>query len=348
MRHPHYILIFLLATGTSYGQAKKDSIAMQHLGEVKVSSSKVQRVLHSSTEYVVDYDIVDNQLLVASYSGANGNKPKLFLLNKEGDTLTMMKPGTEPVAIFKSCTGNYYYVSGDKFFLVSFSGGDIRFEKQNDISILEVLKYCQLKVSDNFYYKVRNEEYFNTTFSLLNLQDSVFKQFFVLNDQGNAKASMEEFFHILKTLEFGNRKEAFYIATTREAYNKWALAKLDPPIFEHGKRVVIFDFYNKRIRQFDLAGNAIKDVSMQFTSKNVQRLEIIKDHGTNKFYLHRSDNNITHTLQELNIETGAVVNQVVEIEKPFAVKVKIHNGEIYYLWQNSANRSTQQLYVQKN
>lgn len=345
MRACIFILLMLLSAEI-YAQQYPPGQLHDSLKEVTIRSQAVKRVLHAAKEYVVDYDFVGDHILVASYTAPNYRDPKLFLLDKQGDTSFLLRMPDVPEALYQSCVGKHYCIGDNGLYPLTVSTGDIEVNDPYDLGILPALKECQYATPKRFYFKYSDRENFKTSYSYQSPGAEKDTVFLVLEDAQTASSSQWEYQRILELLSFGDFSGAAKLAGTRHLLNKGAYAFIDMPLFEKNDSLVVFDFRKKMIRYFDMTGMPLKNVVINFDWKNVQRLEILKDRASGQFYLHSYPNNIAHSLSQINMETG-YVNFTIPIEKTFPSNLKVYNNEIYFLWQNPAEPTTQQLYVQK-
>ena len=315
------------------------------LDDIYVTNKKLHRVLHSGMEYVVDYDFVDDNILVASYSGNNGRNAKLFLLNDMGDTLALQKFPDEPVALFKSCTGRYYCVCTDKLYPLNIEEGKINLREPYDIKVLVMLKECEQNIDSTFYYHSVDREAFSSVYSLRNVNDIAPKPFYKIEQYADALGNAEEQQMVARMLSLGNFRGAAKLNGIRILRNDISYRSFGLPIFRTSDSLVIFDFNKKKINYFSPNGATIARTGISFNTGKTFRINIVQDIATGKFYLH---NTATQMLEEINVSSGETQGPGIAIKKPFAEKIKVHKGNVYYLWQDLQNNSTRQLFVQAN
>jgi len=111
--------------------------------------------------------------------------------------------------------------------------------------------------------------------------------------------------------------------------------------------LLVFDYSNKEIDYYSISGAAKRNTPICFEWQNSQRFRIIKDEVQNRMYIHRYSNPSLQTLEEMDVNTGSTKGVKHVIDWPSASNVTIHDGLIYFLWQDQSKPSTQQLWVQK-
>lgn len=318
------------------------------LDEAVVSSEKVKIVLQSAREYVVDYVFAENNsILVASFSGANGRHPKLFLLNEHGDTVVYRRLDKEPLSLFKSCVNTYYMAGTDGLYPVSITDSALVLQRPYKKSVLPRLEECKAAVGDNLYYKFLDPVNFSANFERTCIGDTVFYPFGKTGDSLAAALSLSDTKFMEYLVRTGQYGYARYVEKMRDYYDGTARKMVNTAILHPvSDSLVIFDTRGYHILVFDTLGTILYTTPLEKTKVSVfacLHTKIINDPVTNKCYAHNFKDKEQY-LQEIDIVQGRL-GQRIKIERPFAENVKLHNGTIYYLWQNSTG-GTRQLFRQ--
>lgn len=316
------------------------------LGETIVKARGTKRILRSAMEYVVDYDFEGDNILVASYSGNNGRNAKLFLLNIDGDTLALTKLPQEPIGLYKSCVGRFYCICFDKFYPLSVDSNSITLGKPYAIRWLPLLQQCQVSWDGTLYYKIAHRDSFKVTYGFISVDDSVFHPFLQL-DKPDAYASSREEDVSYTEKEWLMQQHKFDNGLLRALYDKGNWDIMNIPLFKKEDSLLVFDFTKRKIHYYNLIGAAVKDKDIIFPMGRNFRPDIIKDPLTERFYLHLNTHTPVQRVREIELEKGDIGEQDVQLDKPFAEDIKVHNGDVYYLWQDSHHYGTRQLFVQK-
>jgi len=345
---------YIIITATGYRPdtvtAPSSAVYLQRprvdLPEATISAANVKRLFNSETEYVVDYCFAGNNIHAATFSGSNGRNAKLVTLNSLGTETGRVSLPHEPTALFSSCVGNNYCVCTDGFYLLGADGDKTVLQKKYSNDLLHALQQCECAADGNLYYRVSDKVNFKTVYGMIAKGDSVFRPFKRFEEQKVAQASYMELQEIIALYEQGRFAEAARKQNLRRMWDNGSLSHITVPIFACHDTLVVFDYPARAIACFDLAGNQLAGIPINFEWKQSQQFEILKDDITDKLYIHRYDNKARQLVEELDLHTGKTTNRYA-IKKPFAEKVKIHDGTIYYLWQDGAHQKTQQLYVQQ-
>jgi len=316
------------------------------LQEVVVQGgATTQKVLHSGNEYVVDYAFAGDEIIVASYSGDFGGHAKLFLLNNYGDTADVVAFPQEPLYLYKSCVGKIYVVSYGKFYPIQVANKHLSIGQPYDIKYLRGMKECQAMLDGNLYYKRCNADSFIVRYSYLEKGDSIFHEFLGFKDSVAYIGSHEEDFIHYTEDDRLKQMPKFEVGLLKQLWDRGSLRMIDLPLFVKEDSLILFDFYKKQIRYFNHIGVEVKTVPCYFDVNKNLGATILKDEGKETFYLFPNGHHAVKWIQEIDIQTGTLGFRKFKINKPYAENIKVHNGHIYYLWQDHLHAGTMQLYV---
>lgn len=315
------------------------------LQEAVVRSKKSELILRSGIEYVVDYEFVGENILVASYCGNNGRKAKLFILNNNGDTIRYSKIDIAPEELFRSCVGRYYVVSYDGIYpiLAGSESSSLSLGERMPLNDFLLLKECQVYANEKFYYKIKNKDYLTVIFAYAEKNDNTFIPFKNVEDPATLYTSIEELSWVAQGDDPSTR---FSRAMSRKMWNDATFKRMDASIFAQGDTLLIFDFHNRKVDFYSPYGILLKDRPMLFFEGDLLFMKVIQDQVTGRYYILNEKGKSTN-ITEINIAHGVATANSFELEKPYAEKVMIKNNNIYYLWQ-SGKGSVKQLYIQRN
>jgi hypothetical protein len=355
-----YLLAMHAGYSTDTLRAPATVIYMQPLsvtlGTTIIRSSKINRLLRAGDEYVADYCFRNEELLIATYSGNNGSNAKLYLVTKEGEELTHIKVPKATLALYRSCLGNFYCICADVFYPIAFKDDHLNLKAPYNIGLLRGLRQCEQEIRGNLFYRISDRSNFRMLYGMIARGDSQFKPLVQFDEKEVARASFlenriadagfEEYDEMHRLWDEGNYRESYRQQLLRTMWDNGSFAHIDLPLFSSGDSVVIFDYFKKRILFYNSGGRPLGQAPIQFVWKESQRFEIIKDDATDRFYIHRYDNKERQTVEELDIKTGLVVSGRTVIGKPFPELVRVHGGDIYFLYHGIGSGGVRQLYVQ--
>ncbi len=316
------------------------------LNEFRLSGNRIRKLLHAPDEYVADYELAGDNLLVMTYSGNDGSHAKLFLIDKNGNVLAKSKIPSYPEGLYKSCVGKCYAIYTGRFYPVSIDSDKIALGTACPANLLEGLEQCNCSVNGNLYYRLTDRNNFIVQYGMIKKGEIKFRPIVKFEERETARASFNEWIEILQLLERHQFDEAARKQSLRLMWDRGSLAHINMPIINVNDTLVVFDFFKKQLLFYDLSGQPMGSVAINFNWRQSQRFEILKDEHTQSVYIHYFGNDQAHTLEKLNIGTGAVEGKPVAIGRSSPEHVKIDNGDIYFLCQNRAVSDTRQIYVQ--
>lgn len=343
------LLLSLCLAGVTL-HAQQDSSRTMHgtLTEVVVSGKQVQRILEAPREYVIDYAFADDNILLVTYSGTMRKTYKLFLMDgAQKDTLSLLQLNKEPLSLYKSCVGKYYCVCDKEFYPITIKNHQLQLEQPYPIALLSAMRTCEYATDDKYYYRFANKEHFDVSYAWEAKGDTTLH---VISHNYNINAdrsSSREWAEILYLLQKFRLSEAARKSGTRYLLNNASYAYIDMPIYTKADTLVLFDSRNNTINFYNLEGTYLGKQATQFEWGDPQYTKILTDDATGQFYLWRNEKMGGHSLYEFNICDGSLSLPKLTLRYAFAENIKIHDGHIYFLWQDDRNASTRQLFVQR-
>lgn len=321
----------------------------QVLPEAVVSNKKSTLLLKSGYEYVVDYDFIEDYILVATYSGSNGKKAKLFVLSELGDTVAIQDFKFAPEKLFKSCVGKYYVVTMQAIYPldIDLKKGSIKVERARSIDKLKGFEECTLASQNKFYYRIADSSVFRVVFAYSRKGDLHLYPFQTLHQPDVLMASIEDRIRVIQLLQWGDYKEAAHVSRLMRMYDKNAFKRIDVPMFQKEDSLLIFDFEDRLIHYYNMDGILVKKVPILFDEGAIMHVKVLQDVGTEQFYLWVKRKESEQNIYKIDEDNGALYLYEMQVEKPLVENIKIRDGKLYYLWQDGLG-STRQLYIQRN
>lgn len=317
------------------------------LKEVTVRGDALQRLVPSYQESVIDYEIAGGRLWIASFSGANGRKAKLALLTLAGDTIDVMHISKAPVSLETDCDGQVHVVFPGAFYNLS-NSGDTMITLYGPLGLdqLESIRQCKQRLNDRTYYKLNHLERFEILYAWNQKGEEKLHSFYSFEEKNAAHANLEEIARMEALLSSGQFREAGRVNMQRMAWNRVTLRLMDASLLLWRDTLAIIDYEKNRRLFYDLSGKPLQEDPLQIATGKLRCYDVVKDEITGRFYVHHYRNRARQTIQELDLHTGVPIGQSVELTLPFAEKVKVHNGRIYYLDKGEHGPDVRSLYVQ--
>jgi len=314
------------------------------IDEVVVRGMQYGTLTPSRRDAVIDYDFAGRYLLVAT-ARAGGRKPALKLVDFRGDTVAMTTLREEPISVITDCQGTPHVLFENRIQVVQSSGKKLELGRKYPAKSLPQLTACQLDINGTFYFKNLDPQQYRVSYLILPANDTVMRGMLTWGDDANiARAEEDERKVRLGALVAGNVGGGMqYMASLR---NSLAMRYVDAPLLRARDTLVVPDFTRRRLVYFSLDGTLLGGVPLHCSYGPHMCINILQDASTGRVYVHRYHRAARQTVQELNLHTGALTGPVWALRQPFAQKVRIRDGRVYYMAQDHSALAARQLWVE--
>lgn len=322
--------------------------ASRALEEVVVRPGVAMPVTPSRRDAVIDYCFVGNYLLVATTRSPR--KSTLQLLSLRGTTVARAELRDEPDGVFTACDGTPYVIFSylNRFQPVSSAEGMLQVGKHYPMRLLAGVQACQLAHDDALYYRSFSPEDFSFLLWRWRAADTAPRIFVERNDTAAARASAMEYGGYNQTkhkipFHYGSSLESEMLRLLR---NRNVCRELMGNLMLLRDTLLLPDFRTRRLVHYSAEGKELMAPAFQFRWGSIVQFALLQDAATGRIFLHRYGRAFAQTVQELDPRTGALIGREVRIEKPFAEKITVRDGRLYYLWQDDVLAAAQQLFTQ--
>lgn len=331
-------------TATLTRQNMVDTIYLKplqnELNEFIVVDKHAELLLKSNTQDVIDYAILEDGYLVASFNINGKRKDKISLLDKYGNVEIQSYSGLKIEKIFRSCVGKYYVVSDSTIYpvIIEPQNNRITTGKALTPSDYALIQRCVLFKNNTYYYKFVNPNTFNVVFAKSRIDENTITPFCRLSQPDVLKASISNLAQIYEALAEGTYegyKRARQFHYLRVLMDNLCFKDINAELFEKDDSLLVFDFDKRLIRFFLYDGSEAKTLPMAFFKNAIQSCVVVQDNKTKEFYLW-STNKQTNRLTKIDLSTGDVAATTVELENPFIENVKITGGRTCYIWKKES------------
>lgn len=326
------------------------------LQETEITAEKY-KVYKNKNDAVLDFDFIDNQILVLVRKG-NSKKYILSLLNENLRPVTRLelKNFKPPYSIFKDCFGNCHlitskaayqvYFDGKKLYLIYptpkdnfdkmlknclFETGKFLAFRNNHVTTKNDVKYASIDIAD--FHSNQTVNPWIQLFYLIDKKNHTVKQVDYMNEM---KKKMDSFHYALwlYSLPENCRPIASFGDILR--FNEMTWAK---PSFQALKLIAdtiyYFDHGRSQIKVFSDTLKALNTLKISYHQRQNWKEAVLTDPIRNKAYtLFAIGSSIS--VDEINLKTGDT-RQVFVIDKSFPEKIKINNGFIYFIYNDFSN-----------
>ena len=326
------------------------------LSEVVVSANTPVKRLVDNTFYILDYQFINNDILLL---GELSDKPMVKLIDLEGKELSrLVLNGTDYESLFRDCFNNIHVINK--------THTNQAYVIENKINFLDdvkrrtfdsLLKPCILNTNENIYFE-----------ALYNKKQT--KSIFVINKITKQKSGLGIFSDEFK-IHMQNDEENFMYAKYGAVDNNNTMGESSPddqraarrkdddinfakriiytaayiPVFMNNDTLSVFDHPNNLIHRYSLNNTEISIQVMEYNHYKDWKPMVISDEIRHKFYTTYLHDGII-TLGEVNLQTGKIEKRF-KLTHTFPKNIKVKNGIVYYLYRLRDSDDKMSIYAHK-
>jgi hypothetical protein len=329
---------------------------------VAISASPVIPVFKDDHYSVLDYEIMDDNLLLLVYR-YRLKRSQLVLLTRLGDTLDYTDAPEIPSKLYKDALENVHYVTqgGTAYQCFFYTGA-------KKLIFTSITQYDTLyDIMKNFIFSINNRLYFQ----------EYSPNGFITGIGYWQSSKGKHYTRFIRDEEMIWRKKddqrfakVGINAGPLPADNMFYYKKINAPLYKFGDdRMLLFNFPNDSIEILDTGTNIISGVPITFHKEdelnfgnqlgqvfnNVGKSfifgndkwgkNILMDVPAEKAYTYNMKNGIYH-LKQINLYTGEL-DDCKSIPYIFPKKVQIYKGEVYFLYKGLGEKDKWKLLKMK-
>ena len=299
------------------------------IGEVVISGARIQKTFRGDSLHIVDYEILDNRILMVAYPFKHPKGLRIYLATLNGDTISsrlIKKAGKEIrfrefpfsslIYFFKDCYGRVHFLTSERAWQIYIVNNKIYFLYPSTYpEFMGLLVPMKHELNGNLFYQV----------STVKLNETCCYR------KGDTLPTSVKLVHD----EFGDVRYRFPRCVSA-------------PILKRNEEIIIFDFFASHMEFFNEKGISEKTVPISFHQKlvidwlgrktlDLDQLrfsqQILMDDITGKAYgIWKDKANKRVSLQEINLDTGEVVRTIEINDHPNIDKVRLYDNAIYFLY----------------
>lgn len=327
------------------------------LPEVSVSSKRKIDTVFFEPFSVVDYIFVENKILLLAH---RNSIEKYSLIALDGET-------NEPIAEFslknyypkgllQYCTGQVFLVTEKNVREIAIDSTGITFSKKIFIGDFYLIDHPCVLANENFLYF---EQYFyqgqalryNAFARQLNAQQqrgevpiptgSLEKQEFPLIQ------NEKEIFRLIEELGLrkpwsgdlweANLDEKIMALKESDYFLKGIMKvfypKLNAPIFQKGKELIVFNHFDAELQFFSEKGDSIRSIPIDYHKTRKWKKQVLFDNIQKRAFT-TFNTRWGEKIQEIDLEKGKL-RIALPIDFAYIEKPKVRNGYLYFLYKNA-------------
>jgi hypothetical protein len=296
----------------------------------EVKPYPVTEVLKGHSFDVLDYEFLDDYILLLANRRGSIFRPCLLLISREGDTLATLDV-SRPSCLYRDFEGSVYFLSKAEAFGLSLHDGKPVLEHvMGSREFLEtypavVDKKAPLWILRRYQRNQQALDYFR--YAETDREYALFCS--VTNEPAIARARWGPYFDGTAADEHFAR-----IIINRPVY---------APMFRKGDSLVLFNFLDQKICFFDDSGMHIAGIPAGFMRDKSCRETLIKDEITGNFYVLYMRNGIS-SLHRINLKTGAAISCATIPGFVYAEKIRVQGNEVFFLYREKSMQEQKKLF----
>ena len=318
--------------------------SVYNLKEVDISAKKYKYVFKDQNYSVLDYEILDDQLLLLVFR-YQLKRTELILLSLAGDTIAITQvPEMKPQCLFKDFIGNVHYISSKgNAFQCYFNDESHHLSfpyKSTYDSLRMMLKSFLFKTSDRYYFQEFTIDGYGTNIGYYDKNGHKEYIRFVSGETTRKKYSDDIKFYTSCGTPFG---EPDY-----QALKLFFYKKVNMPIVSLGQNnIAVFNFSEDEIEFMNQAGRVYRSVPISFHKDSVSNMlaaliltivpvsdwkwrgKILIDDYYRNVYTTFHKNGMVQ-IRKIDLETGNLTRSV-DFPFPFPEKIQIYKGDAYFI-----------------
>ncbi len=339
----------------------------EELDEIVISGAKVETVYKNDVYSVLDYEFLDDDILLLIYR--NSFSKELILLDPSNDTITKLNTAKiKPFKLFKDCFNEVHVLGKDSAYQLYFHNGRIDLIYPTPVSDFKKLMFpCVTQLNDNIYFKLNfyNElvveyQYAKEKESQLHLLRRIVDSIKIdlINSNPYMRSllniglyngaeerilnmsdyvAMEDQIKMMNDLRAGEF-EAHYL-------RKIVLTPVFAPLVKLRDTLVIFNHPQGQIEFYSPDNRLVRTVKINYADDPDWVKEIIADEITSNVYCLFLKSGV-YNIRKLNTQNGQI-EQILRIYYPFVKKIKVRDGYVFYLYKGMGEGENLKLFRQK-
>ncbi len=304
------------------------------LDQIQISAKR-ETVFKQPKYSIMDFNFIDDQLLILEYNKATLKDFRLLLTDSffEVNTIYNIPRGIKPTSIFKDCLEYCHLLTEDSAYQISYSDSLLSLHYPMEIGKFHsVMDDCLFKIDSNLFIQNKYRNGYSYDFYTINLNTKEPNPFISSNDFDRIQALREEIEFYIKhppacQIEFAIRFEKEMMLPP---FNQYLSLLKDS--------IVYFNHQNSSIDVFSKNCEFIRSTSIHYHLSNGWTSELLFDKTQGKVYTI-----IKNTLYEINLSSGEITPKTKIL---LYEKILINNGYGYVLKKKLYTNQTE-TYIDK-
>ncbi len=323
----------------------------KQIGEVTISGERITNLIKGDTLNLVDYEIIDDQIIMIANPYRHLGDQRLYLATLTGDTLSSRKitgagalvdvpesiDYNSRLYLYKDCFSNIQLLTSEAVYQV--------FRQDDQLLLIYPTRIEDFQKSIMPAKAMLNGHLF--TQKTTRLKNSTFVMAEGETQPKLIKTVSDRYgdFRYVRPIDFPDGlKPASYYLMRKGSYERCVTA----PVIQRKDDILIIDFFGNSLDFFNADGALMKSVPIKFHLKEYTDLLIFKhtdidmvnfsqkilyDEKENRIWAvwHRKSTG-RYSLKEINPENGEIVREIEVPDYPFIDRMRVYGNTLYFLY----------------
>lgn len=306
-----------------YGQSETIVLTprVNHLKAFAVFGAPVN-LIPDKPWFVSSYLHCDEGLLLLAYPQKKLTRQSLFLLNENQDVIATT-PWKEQGVLVRDAAGGVWLRGKETTWFVVVG-------KQSIVVGQESLPTKEFDDGIARIEVIRNEQYY---FGLYKF-DNQWLEYYCYDDRQRQTAGFDTIIDLLG-MKLRETRDIFETNEFERRFGEMCFfAPVYAPIARHGEDILMFNYAEGSISVFDSLNRRVLQVPVAYHRQKSFEKMLLHDKVEGRFYAVFETKGI-FSIKEINPNTGVLVNEVIIPSFPFIDQITVHNGAIYFLYNET-------------
>ncbi len=316
--HDTTLMLFATTHPVTINLKKKNSTLPIHT----VVASPVE-LMKDKPYYIIDFEIKEQQIYMLAYPEKQVKNPHLFLLDFKGNVIADL-PLASSGELFLDINNNIWLVDDNISYTIKHTPSSLLLTNATEKkSFSETIQDILISNGNNYYlkrYAYDNQVMLLFCYNSDTDRVTLFRE--IVNETG---IRLRETRHIFETNEFERRFSEMVF-----------FAPLYVPIFTIDSSVLIYNFIEGKIEEYDQKNRLINKASVTLHTMKGFTEEMIIDPVSEKVYVLFQYNGIS-TLCRINPKSGEIVEKTTIPSFPFIENIRIYDDYLFFLYKKQSH-----------
>ena len=295
------------------------------LDSVNISAERIVNITKDKPLYIWDYEIFEDKLLVLAYEQNSIFRPRLILMNFEGDTICTRK-AKGMRSLYKDCVDNVHVIGREEFHQVYFDGERLQLLYPNPIiNIRRVLDPC---------YEFHDGKYI--VFKYFHKRQVL--QYYTIHPDNPKPREFATYWDslglvlMMDTMRFMMMNVSPVRGAEKRFRDEMVFDPIVAPLIIAHDSIYVFDYDNGKLEQLHNDGTVNNRVKIDYHKRKNWKKDMLVDDALGKVYTLFLRDGI-FTLYQIDLDNGKLGEPIPIPDYPFIQKMQVHNGYLYFIYK---------------